>query len=179
MKKLITMIMILTMCGLCLAACGQAAGGTAGLPESGTEPSGTLSDSPPTLTVTCGDFSIEALKGGYHWMSYEDGEMGSAVIADCAHPLQCKDITPVLIAHGGGNATLTFGEAPYPDKLTVVRYDGDAWDNMEARSEAVDVMTSLPPEIKLAASPSIYVVSAEWTAEGDYGGHAEYSFYAE
>jgi len=171
---IIMMVLILTLPGCANGENGDLSGnGT----ESGQPVSaGILDDEPPALTVTCGMETIKALSGNYSWENYMGGEIGSAVIACGAHPLQCRDITPVIVLGEERTASLTFGDAPQPDKLEIICYSTDDWDNMDARGKLKDIMASVPPEIRLDKG-SIYVVNAEWTAADGYGGKVEYSFY--
>jgi len=191
MKKYICTLMILLMSVMCLSACSGSTGNTctdvssAGSepgvmdPDCAEQPAGVLTDEPPVLTVVCGDSSLNALSGNYEWESYDGGELGSAVIACGAHPLQCRDITPVLNVPGGSTVSLTFGDAPLPGRLNVTCYDAADWDNMDAQGRMLDIMESAPPQIRLAESAAIYVVNAEWTSSDHYGGRAEYSFCTE
>jgi len=176
-KKYIVIIMMVLI--LTLPGCAQGDNGV--LSENGAESgqpvsAGILGDEPPALTVTCGVETIKALSGNYSWENYKGGEIGSAVIACGAHPLQCRDITPVISLGEERTASLTFGDAPQPDKLEIICYSTDDWDNMDARGKLKDIMNTNPPEIKLGKG-TIYVVNAEWSPENGYGGNAEYSFY--
>lgn len=171
MRRVIFILMMIS--AVILTSCAQESTGSTG----STCTDGNLSDNPPDLIVTCGDSTVTALTGGYTWESNDGGELENAVIACGAHPLQCRDITPVLEAAEFGTAVLTFGDAPLPDKLSVTSYGPGAWDNMDAHGKAVDLAASAPPEMKLASKGTIYVVNAEWTAADGYSGKVEYSFY--
>ncbi len=120
---------------------------------------------PPVLTVTCGESSIEALKGGFSWRKGNE-----AVIADSAHPLQCRELMPSL--SGSGSALLEFAVAP--DEVSVRRWSADCWGKPESESEEVPV-TEL--SLELAEGEYIYEVTAEWSRFDDFGGTASYSFY--
>ena len=121
---------------------------------------------PPELTVTCGESSIEALKGGFSWLQGSN----YAVIADSAHPLQCFELMPYL--SGSGSAQLEFGVEP--DELSVRRWGADCWGEPASESEDVPVSDL---SIELAEGEYIYEVTAEWSRFEDFGGTASYSFY--
>ncbi|MBQ4649336.1 MAG: hypothetical protein IJB73_01400 [Firmicutes bacterium] len=181
MKKYIVMLLVIT-CMTILPACSEDTGNTCTTetnPENYSVPAEKLSGEPPVLTVICGDKSVNALSGNYEWELYDGGELDSAAIACGVHPLQCKDITPVLNVPGGSTVSLTFGDAPLPGRLNVTCYDAADWDNMDAPGHMLDIMESAPPQIRLAKSAAIYVVNAEWNSEAGYGGSAEYSFCTE
>ena len=122
---------------------------------------------PPVLTVTCGGSSIEALKGGFSWCCGSE-----AIIADSAHPLQCRDLMPSL--GGSGTAQLSFDVAP--DELSVRRWGADCWGEPASESEDVPVTEF---SIELAEGEYIYEVTAEWNLFDGFGGMASYSFCTE
>lgn len=119
-----------------------------------------LMDEPPELTVASGGAQVTALRGGYSWRS---------AIACGVHPLDCRDITPVLPMGEDAMAALSF--AVPPDEVTVSRWEG--W----SRSETLPVPQAVSltdGKVPLEAG-GVYLVSAEWRGAG----RAEYVFTVE
>ena len=51
---------------------------------------------PPELTVTAGDQSCTALRGGWSWTIREGEDQYSSTISDSAHPLDCQELLTCL-----------------------------------------------------------------------------------
>ena len=136
-------------------------------------------EEPPALSVVNADAKIEALKGGFSWQ-YKDWKGETvAVITDSAHPLQCKDITPILemtqTPLSSVDPRLAYLQwETKPDKVTVRCWSDECWDNVEASSENIRAeMLEEDYVIQLKKGNYIYEVCAEWD-----NGTSYYSFYA-
>lgn len=128
---------------------------------------------PPALTVTCGETSVEALKGGYSWTyPQEDGKL-VGVNADSPHPMDAdaKELTPALETSESA-AQLTFDAQP--DEITVSCWDAADWGDTAAASETVSVTDN---QMELAQGDRVYQVTATWEGDGTSSqGTCSYSF---
>ena len=126
---------------------------------------------PPELTVTGGDASCTALRGGWSWTIQEGEDQYSSTISDSAHPLSFQDLTPSLNT-AGPDVALSFPMEP--DTLTVQCWPESAWGNVDANSAQAAVEGDL---LTLKPGGWIYEVCAGWDAMPDYEGECRYSFF--
>lgn len=149
---------------------------------------------PPMLTVVNGSMQVEALRGGYEWESRNDDGTSTAVIADCAHPLDMQDLVPALPCQPSRAGSLDAYTAylcfaVVPDKVTVRCWSTDCWGKSSTLSESV-LTTELSTNalllddgsaatycIPLTQNNCVYEVTAVWSGEDGCGGSASYSFY--
>lgn len=155
----------------------------------GGEPTDTVLDSPPTLSVLYDETVTEALKGVYSWTWQNADGTSTSLLADSLHPLQAQEfMTPLYLladTHpdpASLNAYLQF-EA-IPDQIRVCRWSGDDWGRTDAESELVEVSDdagdpSAAPLFKISLEDGqyIYEVTAVWDQMEAYSGTASYSFY--
>lgn len=127
---------------------------------------------PPELTVTIGDKSCTALRGGWSWTVQEGEDQYSSTISDSAHPLECQEITPQLTA-AESQALLSFPLEP--DALTAQCWPESAWGDEYAQGEAAAV-----EGYALTLNPGgwIYEVRAGWDRMPGFEGECRYSFFA-
>ena len=147
---------------------------------------------PPELVVVCGEEQITALKGSYSW-KYQNGDgTCTAIEADGAHPLDCKEIMPNLSLVYSPKSSIDVFKAHFqfaiePDEVEVWFWSENCWNlPSEERQELevqaieadlVDGSFSIDYSAKLLESNNIYVVSAKWNSSEEYGGTACYWFY--
>ncbi len=136
----------------------------------------------PALTVSCGESSIEALRGAASWWY-----SGTAIEADSIHPLQAKEyMTPLLLPSTDSytdplTARLSFDAAP--DEVSVRCWSEECWEQVGAESEAVDISDdndgSQGPVFTVSLKDGVYIyeITAEWNRSDQYGGTVHYSFY--
>ena len=144
---------------------------------------------PPKLTVTHSETAIEALRGGFSWTVFHGDGTAVSTEADSAHPLQCRDITPVLslkpspLSHVDPFAAyLEFETAP--DTVRARCWSTESWGMDDAESEDVsaEVMDSAEGSggtawvLHLTDEDAIYEVTAEWDAPEQYRGRGTYIF---
>ena len=187
MKKLLCMVLTV----LCLGA-------LAGCQSKTVE-----SDAPeilktvPTLTVHCGENSVEALTGTQEWW-YDNGDgTQTSFIADSLHPLQCKEYMTLLTILPSTQteqtliARMEFSDGP--DKIIAAR----RWsvDSFYGPGEPVDdgyyevLIYTLEPEggtddvlqffMDLTYGGYVYELTAVWESYEQFGGEVSYSFYTE
>lgn len=147
---------------------------------------------PPELIVVCGEEKNKTLKGGYSWEYMNEDGTSMAVIADSAHPLDCRDIMPeVRIAYATTSALhpriayLQFGIVP--DEVVVRYWEESDWGDTLAGSETLEVRVteadyadgsySTNYSVELLEGNYIYEVIAEWNSAETYKGEARYSLY--
>lgn len=126
---------------------------------------------PPELTVTAREASCTALRGGWSWnYQLEDGSYSGA-IADSVHPLEAREITPVLET-SEPEAALTF--ALEPDAVAARRWPEEAWGDADAPGEDVSLEGDTLP---LRPGGWLYQVSASWDRMPGFAGDCQYSFF--
>lgn len=132
-------------------------------------------EEPPQLTHLCDHTAFGALLGTYSWQKRISDGTSTAIEADGAHPLDCKDR---LLKFDTTETTVTLDFKEKPDAILSVQcWSEDHWGNPDADSEGV-VMDGY--EMELKPGGYIYEIIAEWsTEESGYGGRAHYSFYVE
>lgn len=143
---------------------------------------------PPTLIVSCGESSIEALRGTTSWLYQNEDGSETAIESDSMHPLQAKEyMTPLILLPSTYShidplvAYLYFEVAP--DEVSVRCWSEECWEQTGAESEAVDISdydsgTDEPMFIvSLRDGNYIYEIIAQWNSSEKYGGTAYYSFY--
>lgn len=129
-------------------------------------------EEPPALAVVSDQTSVGALSGSYSWQKTNPDGTVTAMQADSAHPLDCKD-SFTLLETSEMTARLQFTQRP--DTILFVRCWSDAhWADTGADSEDVTVNGTV---IDLKPGSYIYEVGAEWDTANGYGGTAYYSFY--
>ncbi len=127
---------------------------------------------PPALSVVSDETAFGALLGGYSWQSRNADGTATGVVADSAHPLDCRELLPVFETTEK-TALLRFQQAP--DSILAVRCWSDAhWSDPTAESESADISGL---EIALKPGGYIYEITAQWDAESGYGGTAHYAVY--
>lgn len=147
---------------------------------------------PPVLTVVCGEASIEALKGGYSWETVNEDDTATTVIADSAHPLDCKEMMPSIrlmpgyLSHVNPFAAYLQWSV-HPDNVSVRCWSEECWGQYDAESEDLPVKTleidfvgggyGTNFIIDLKDGTYIYEVTAQWDRTEHYNGTAYYSFY--
>lgn len=128
-------------------------------------------EAPPELTVTAGEASCTALRGGWSWnYQLEDGSYSGA-IADSVHPLEAREITPVLET-SEPEAALTF--ALEPDAVAARRWPEEAWGDADAPGEDVSLDGDTLP---LRPGGWLYQVSASWDRMPGFAGDCQHSFF--
>ncbi len=147
---------------------------------------------PPELVVVCGEEQITALKGSYSW-KYQNGDgTCTAIEADGAHPLDCKEIMPNLSLAYSPKSSIDVLKAHFqfaiePDEVEVWFWSEDCWNLPSEKRQKLEVQAveadlvdgsfSIDYSAKLFESNNIYVVSAKWNSSEEYGGTACYWFY--
>ena len=123
-------------------------------------------ESPPALTVTCGDQSVNALRGTYSW-DYD----GKSVVACGSHTLSCLELMTPISRGEYESVTLDFGVEP---TSMSIRCWSDQYAGDETSYEANYLtLTCAGGAVSIPTDGSyIYEVRAEW----EYGS-AWYSFY--
>ena len=129
-------------------------------------------EEPPALTVVSDETALSAQLGSYSWQRKLSDGTSESVIADSAHPLDCRDLLSPLETPEH-TAVLRFSEKP--DSIVSVRCWSDAhWEEPFADSDPVERNGDT---ITLKPGGYIYEVSAQWDTADGYGGTADYSFY--
>ncbi|MCM1064364.1 MAG: DUF4362 domain-containing protein [Eubacterium sp.] len=132
-----------------------------------------LLETPPQLMVICGETAFDALRGTYSWQKRNSDGTSTAIEADSAHPLDCKELF-FKFETTETTAVLHFMEDP-DTILNIQRWSEEHWGEPGADSESVAVNGY---EIELEPGGYIYEVIAEWSTEkGGCGGSVHYSFY--
>lgn len=185
MKRLVVLALVL----LCLLAVGC---------ESKTVESDAVGalKTVPTLTVHCGENSVEALTGTQEWW-YDNGDgTQTSFIADSLHPLQCKDLmTPLTILPSTQSAqplTARLEFSVVPDSISARRWSVDSF---YGPGEPVDdghyevLVYTIEPEggtddvrqyfMELTYGGYVYEIIATWDSYEHFGGEVRYSFYTE
>lgn len=163
MKRIMALFLAL-ICALGLSGCGGDA----------------VLKSPPTLTVMCGEESIEALLGTYSWSWFSrNGKTGEGTEACGFSPLERKEHIPCMTLTSGDADTLTaylqFGTAP--DEISVRCWGEECWGQTDAEGEDIEVEYGADFIINLKNGNYIYEITAKWSSAEGYGGTAYYSFY--
>ncbi len=150
----------------------------------------------PTLTVTCGENSVEALQGPQEWW-YDNGDgTKTSFITDSLHILACKDyMTPLAIVPSTYSAHLPQARLEFstiPDSITARSWSVDSF---YGPGEPVDdgyydvLVYTLEPEggtedvrqffIELPYEGRVYEITAVWDSYEQFGGEVCYGFYTE
>lgn len=132
-----------------------------------------ISEEPPALTVVSDQTACGALLGAYSWQKNNGDGTVTATEADSAHPLDCKDLLP-LLETTEGTATLRFSWEP--DAVSVRCWSDEHWADASAESEDVEVSGNV---MTLKPGAYIYEITARWNTNNEYGGTASYSAYLE
>lgn len=130
-----------------------------------------ISEEPPSLTIVSDQTACGALRGTYSWQKRNIDGTAAMTEADSPHPLDCKDLLP-LLETTEGTATLRFSWEP--GAVSVRCWSDEHWENTTAESEDVDVDENV---MTLKPGAYIYEITAEWNTNNDYGGTASYSAY--
>lgn len=154
----------------------------------GSEPTDPIWDSPPALTVTCGESQTQALKGTCSWTWLNADGTSTSIASDSLHPLQAREyMTPLYLPAPLSDADPLTADLRFeaaPDQVSIRRWSGNDWDRIDAQSEVVEVSVDDEKssedrsfKISLEDGQYVYEVTAEWNHEEQYGGTASYSFY--
>ena len=185
MKKLLPLFLAAFL--LLLSGCAEIPPAAAPAPPQ-TAAQETLTE-PPKLTVTHNETAIEALKGGFSWTVFHGDGTAVSTQADSAHPLQCRDIAPVLslqpspLSHVDPSAVyLTFETAP--DTVRARCWSAESRDSDDAESEDLSAeMTDSADSpggavwvLHLTDGDAICEVTAEWDAPERFRGRGTYIF---
>lgn len=136
------------------------------------EDSVVILEEPPALSVISGRTSHGALLDAYSWQRRDQDGSIVGTEADSPHPLDCRDLLPVLETTEGA-AILLFSEEP--DALLSARCWNDShWADLSTKSEAVTVNGD---QIALKLGGYLYEIAAKWDTNNGYGGIVRYSFY--
>ena len=149
-----------------------AALGLTGCSAADGENSPVILEKPPALTVVCGQAETDALPGSYSWQLENADGTTTNIIADGAHPLDCRDLLSPLETTEA-TAELSFLEEP-DSIVNVQRWSDEHWSEPAADSEAVSVNGST---MELKSGGYIYEITAQWDTKNGYGGTAHYSVY--
>ena len=129
-------------------------------------------DKLPTLTVTCGDSSVDTATDSHSY-----GDLAPLVAE--SHPLFRRSELPVLCIYIPEEALeedfcaeLIFDVAP--DSVSVECWSTELWDKEDVKSENIDVSNG---NITLKSYGALYSVTAQW--DGESGGSVTYCFYTE
>lgn len=137
-----------------------------------SEESVVVLEKPPALSIISDETAVEALRMGYSWQVMNADGTCDALIADSAHPLECKDL---LIPFEATGKTAQLHFAVQPNEIVSVRCWSDAyWGELSAGSETVRYDGDM---IELKAGGYIYEIAAQWATEGGSGGAAYYCVY--
>ena len=150
----------------------------------------------PTLTIHCGENSVEGLDGLREWW-YKDRK-GETVhfIADSLHILACKEyMTPLVIMPSTQSAHLPMARLEFsvvPDAVTARCWSVDSF---YGPGEPVDdgyyeaLIYTLEPEpdmddtvkyyLEMPYEGRVYEIVATWNSYEDFGGEAHFGFYTE
>ena len=186
MKKMLC-AMLAVLCLVALAGCGSTT---------------MESDAPealkivPTLTVHCGENSVEALTGAQEWW-YDNGDGSkTSFITDSLPVLACKDyMKPLVLAPSTKSCqqlTANLHFSVLPDTVTARRWSVDSF---YGPGEPVDdgyyevLIYTLEPEggtddvrqffMELPYGGYVYEVTAVWESYEQFGGEVSYGFYTE
>ena len=128
---------------------------------------------PCGLQIANGSRIGDTMGGTFSWW-YDNGDGSATGIEACGmHPLDAKDVLPVLVMDGT-EAELLFG-AEAPDKVTVRGWSVSQWGNYEAEAEEIPVDGM---RLELKNEGFVYEVEAAWDRFTKWGGTAYYSFCA-
>lgn len=126
-------------------------------------------EAPPELTVTAGEASCTALRGGWSWTVREGNDQYSGTISDSVHPLECREMTPQLTT-AESQALLSFPLEP--DTLTAQCWPESAWGDEYAQGEAAAVEGDA---LTLNPGGWIYEIRAGWDRMPDFEGNSSYT----
>lgn len=124
---------------------------------------------PPELTVTAGNQSCTALRGGWSWTVREGNDQYSGTISDSVHPLECREMTPQLTT-AESQALLSFPLEP--DTLTAQCWPESAWGDVSAQGEEAAVEGDT---LTLNPGGWIYEIRAGWDRMPDFEGNSSYT----
>ncbi len=135
--------------------------------------------SPPKMTVTYGDTSVEISAGSCSW--YWDNKDGtsSGMEADAMHPLQARDyMTPLVLPEGEGPYTIYLEFDVAPTDVSILCWDD--WDEDIEAGKTTKLTRSEERgngvyEIVVENSGCIYEITAKYSGK-NYHGTARYSF---
>ena len=150
----------------------------------------------PTLTVICGETSVEALQGPQEWWYGNGDGTKTSFITDSLHILACKDyMTPLTIVPSTYSAHLPQARLEFseiPDSITARSWSVDSF---YGPGEPVDdghyevLVYTIEPEgdtddvrqffIELSYEGRVYEVTAVWDSYEHLGGEVRYGFYTE
>ncbi len=131
----------------------------------------------PTLTVTCGETSVEA-REFRHRLSYMTGEGGvcGEILYDSIHPLDDKENASILPVSKSSTASLDF--EIQVSVSGVYRYKDSEWGNTDAEREYVDYKYISADRYEMEVEPGyIYLLDVSWIYAKMNAGSLTYSFW--
>ena len=138
-----------------------------------------LPEKPPEMEILHGEEHFPSMKGGFSWTSIAKNGEGQTIIADALHPLECKDLVPILTlkpsiysSKNPNAARLEF--AVPPDNITARCWSVSAWGKPDTKAETAMVIDST---LSLEEN-CVYEITAEWEIRNGYGGEVHYVFCA-
>lgn len=178
------LLWLLSCLGGCAPAAEESPHGSDGIAagETANPPEAVILSDPPTLTVTCGTVSIEALRGTASWMYQTEGGTWAGMEADSMHPLQAKEYMTPLTLPSSGPLTAYLTWDVLPDRVTVRCWSEKYWGQYDASAKAVSAeLAETPPgyAISLKDGAYIYEVTAHWDSRETWQGSVHYSFYTQ
>lgn len=134
---------------------------------------------PPEMEILHGDEVFPSMRGGFSWTSMTKNGESQTLIADALHPLECKELAPILTLKPSIYSSLDPNLARLeftvpPDRITARCWSANAWGNPDAEAETVEVTES---SLSLKEN-CIYEVTAEWDVQNGFGGEVHYVFCA-
>jgi len=134
---------------------------------------------PPEMSVHHGGESFPSMRGGFSWTSFAKNGKSQTLIADALHPLECKELVPILTLRPSVYSSLDPNLARLefdvlPARITARCWSASAWDKPDTEAEDVEVADSC---LSLKEN-CIYEITAEWDVQNGFGGEVHYVFCA-
>ncbi len=126
---------------------------------------------PPHLFVVGDQNAVDAWRGTSSWMTVGENGIGSGIESDSPHPLQCKDVLPILEITKKTTVNLKFEAAP--SKITVKRYKASTTD-----FDSFDEITVSGNSFEAKTGDYVYEIIASWSGQ-KYSGTVYYAFRTE
>lgn len=130
-------------------------------------------EEPPALSVLIDNTYVGAMLGSYSWQKKDADGNFINIIADSAHPLDCKDLLSPPFETPETTVVLRFAEKP-DTILSVQCWSDKHWGEATADSEDAAVCGNV---LTLKPGGYIYEIMAEWNTKSGYGGIASYFIY--
>ncbi|MBQ3054481.1 MAG: hypothetical protein IJC88_00060 [Oscillospiraceae bacterium] len=134
---------------------------------------------PPEMRVLHGEESAPCMRGGFSWTSITKDGKAQTVIADALHPLECKELAPILTLrpsiYSSVDPNLAHLEFSLPpDQITARCWSVRAWDQPMTEAESVEVQDSA----LFLKENCVYEITAIWETQKGFGGEVHYVFVA-